>query len=737
MRTSWTTVAVALLIGSLLAPPASTQADTKVYVLKVFLADFEDVPHPERYSREYFDELMFGLDGPRQTPEGRALSGSVREYYLDVSEGRIEVEGEVMEWVRIPRNITKIPHWKRGMKPFGESWPVIVAETLRGHGIGGDDALDEVRLKDGRMPDMLVFLNTDWGTGGVNRGWARLEEVLGMMNLGDLWDDGWSKFPSPYSSFSATKWRNAPGSAVDGTIDKIPPESELEMFPLSIMMHEMGHQLAGWPDLYGPAYEPWGVFDLMGGPAASTHFPMSVSAFLRARSGWMQYTDMPRATRAGLVLQPLETHKQALRFFQGPGQESIIAENRWCLKYPRDYGDPPTNEGPRLLLYRLDPAGRRSMMYGSDPRRKTTTLIRRREHYGEVWGGEGFTEISAATIPSSRNSLGELWWEFRDLQTRADASVRFDARFAATDLVGAYGAASWTDADGVALQPGRFGGSRGHVCMQSTPDQDGVHAQSLSIRTSPAGAIRGRYELPAEGPHRFYATLSAQGHAVVTVAPSKGEATRIEFLAQDAGHRRALIADIPAGADGVDLLVEALDDATPASLSVHEAFVVSVPEAVIDLVRTPAAWTPGATPQAVSGAILCDGNAYGPTTLTLPMSAGAEWTAEWPVSLPETDAVLRGLIGLAADAPVSSAAKVSLTLVGAEKEWPLMTNLEVKTYPPPDDGSAPSPRNWPAVVEVGLPGEAKGQECRVVMRVSASTDDPFTLVLPSLFACSR
>jgi len=87
---------------------------TKTFVLKVFLADFEDVPHPERYSREYFNELMFGLGGPRVTPEGRPLSGSVREYFLNLSEGRIDIEGEVLDWVRIPRQITRVPHWKPG-----------------------------------------------------------------------------------------------------------------------------------------------------------------------------------------------------------------------------------------------------------------------------------------------------------------------------------------------------------------------------------------------------------------------------------------------------------------------------------------------------------------------------------------------------------------------------------------------------------------------------------------------
>ena len=185
-------------------------------LLEVFLADFRDVPRPEQYTRDYFDALFFGVGRPRSTPEDKPVAGSVREYFIDLSEGRIDIDGEVAEWVRIERDITKVPHWKRGMKPFGESWPVIVAETLRANGIVGGRAKERLRLKDGRMPHLLVFLNTDWGVGGVNRGWPKLNEVLHRMKLGHLWDEAWLSLPSPYSSFSATIWRKARRPKKDG-----------------------------------------------------------------------------------------------------------------------------------------------------------------------------------------------------------------------------------------------------------------------------------------------------------------------------------------------------------------------------------------------------------------------------------------------------------------------------------------------------------------------------------------
>jgi len=401
--------------------------------LKIFLADCNDLPCPPGYTPSFFHELFFGSNDSLKTPEGKFMGKSVRDYFLDVSQGTLDIQGEVMDWVRIDRDIAKIPHWKSGMEPFGESWPIIVAETLRAHELAGEGAQERLRLSDGKMPNFLVFLNTDWGIGGCNRGWPRLKEVLDIMGESHLWDSAWLEFPSPYSSFSATVWRDAPASYEDGTIDSVPPDVQLELFPVSIMMHEMGHQLAGLPDLYSPSYAPWGVFDLMGGPAANSHFSMGLSAFLRVKAGWMEYTDLSRESHERLFLRPLETHREAFRFFQGPGQEFMVAENRWHLEYPWDYGTPPVNQGPCLLLYRVDPNGRHRSMVQGNPYPRFTTMIRRPEPYGEVWGKEGFTEVTAMTTPSSHNSLGELWWEFYNISQGPDEKISFDAIFRAKD----------------------------------------------------------------------------------------------------------------------------------------------------------------------------------------------------------------------------------------------------------------------------------------------------------------
>jgi len=730
-------VACALILGaSALGVTAGTEPEPRTEVLlKVFLADFEDIPRPASYSREYFESLFFGLGEPRQTPEGRGLSGSVREYFLNVSEGRLDIAGEVVDWVRIPRKITQIPHWKGGMEPFGESWPVIVAETLRANGIIGQDARNKVLLGDGRTPDLLVFLNTDWGVGGVNRGWGHLKDVLGIMKLDDLWDDAWPGLPSPYSSYSATLWRGAPGSGPDGCIDRVSQESDLELFPLSIMMHEMGHQLAGWPDLYGPAFEPWGVFDLMGGPAASTHYPMTASAYLRESSGWMQFTDMQRRTQREVELRPLETHKVALRFPQGPSQESIVAEGRSYLTYSGDFGAPPKDLGRRLLLYRLDPAGRRCVMYGDQPQRKVTTIIRRPEHYGEVWGEGAATEVTAETAPSSRNSLGELWWEFRNIRPGTGDEVRFDAEFAPADLVEGYAGAEWTNEAGETVPAGRMGGPGGQVAIAWVPQADGAQVRRLLIRTGPGGTIRGRYHLPAAEPRRLYALVrlpdGAEHSVGISLTPVGHDdaVTDAELGPEQAGHTTAVVAEIPAAVDDIDLVVRANGD-QPASVEIEQAWLVAMPPTVADFAE--------GTP--VQSALLRDGGWYGPHVRTIPLSGDSPetWRGEWPVSVPAEPTTLHGLVGFLDDAPAGSKATVGIKLVTADKEWPLVANLEVEARPEDSDSRQTSRANLLTVLEAPLPSEVAGADAKLIVEATtAATEEGLRLAVPALRICSR
>ena len=707
-------------------------------VLKVFLADFDDVPHPETYTREYFVDLFFGRGTPRSTPEGRPIAGSVREYFLDLSDGRIDIAGEVADWVRIPRRISQIPHWKRGMKPFGESWPVIVAETLGANGITGADCRERLRLGNGETPELLVFLNTDWGTGGVNRGWGKLKEVLGRMELAELWDENWKGLPSPSSSYSATIWRKAPRSKEDGTIARTPPADELELFPLSVMMHEMGHQLAGLPDLYGPSHAPWGVFDLMAGPAR-THFPMGVAAFQRVRKGWMQFTDVPRNDRAGLVLRPLESHKVAFRFPQGPGQESLVVENRACLRYPSDYSRPPTDDGPRLLVYRYDPLGRTKRMARGKTVKRITSMLRRSAHYGEVWGMPPFTAITATTKPWSRNSMGELWWEFRGMTPRPDRSILFDAHFRAVDLVSEYHTAEWRDQDGNTVSPGTYGSAGGHVTIRhaDSPETPGSTAV-LHCRPAPGGSMTGRYALTGRNPMRLYLVLScfSPDSSPATLSVAAGKRRLLDALPVEPGTPSRVVLEIPAGSSDVRIELRSPAGAAASDgVYIRQGWVVEMPSTVVDLASGAPTADADPTDTDRRALPLFDGFCYGPESVVVPTEGNGDGRAIREFDLPRLPlgADLRALLGLAANTAEGAKARVSLEFVTGDDVTPAASGIELRMR-------AMEHGEWPerlpnaaAIVEAGVPSAVrKSDDARLRLTVERIGDRPATVVLPCL-----
>jgi hypothetical protein len=99
--------------------------------------------------------------------------------------------------------------------------------------------------------------------------------------------------------------------------------------------------------------------------------------------------------------------------------------------------------------------------------------------------------------------------------------------------------------------------------------------------------------------------------------------------------------------------------------------------------------------------------------------------------------MLRGLFGLTAEAPPGASVTVALTLLAAGRKWDLMSNLEIAAHPSAPGASAPPDANRPAVIELGLPAEACGQDCTLILQVSTKSDRQVRLAVPYLSVCAR
>jgi len=73
--------------------------------LAVILVEFPDAPRPEHADPAGWEEALFSEGTYAETPTGEPAAGSLRDFYLENSGGRLAVEGRVFAWVpaRAPR----------------------------------------------------------------------------------------------------------------------------------------------------------------------------------------------------------------------------------------------------------------------------------------------------------------------------------------------------------------------------------------------------------------------------------------------------------------------------------------------------------------------------------------------------------------------------------------------------------------------------------------------------------
>lgn len=392
----------------------------------------------------------------------------------------------------------------------------IVAPTLRARGIR---TIDDLKIE-GRVPDALVFMNTDvWG-GGAKRTMTHVKNELAACGRLDLWDSEWDAWIGlPIASFQCCREDPQPIPSPEGTFS-VATNARLRWVPVNVIHHELGHALFGFPDLYAMHNGWWTQLDLMSGEV-STNFPLKLSAMMQEMGGWFNITDLPRRSHYNIRLDPLETHNVAFRLQCGPmdSPEVIILENRTRRDYSRI---PPTSIGNVLFAYRVDPKKRQALlMPDREGDRRTSFIIRRSGDWGEAWGLSGFSNLTryGPDLGNSLNHLGECWWEFHNIYPLSDGSIEFNAAFVPEDLIRSYTQAVWRNGADEQLKHDFFHGPSGHVMLvnRSLPIEQGVrynHVLSLHPNWAPNGKVKGTYDLrvPSEG-GRLYLTVALSEEA--------------------------------------------------------------------------------------------------------------------------------------------------------------------------------------------------------------------------------
>ena len=280
----------------------------------VVLADFSDAPLTA--SGDHFRDLFFST--------GKIRTGSVREYFSEVTQGLLTLDGEVVGPYRLPRTLAAYAGGKAGTDN-----PVPNARTMARDAaeLANADVNFAPYDNDGNgFVDAFIVVHA--GPGAEETG-----------NEGHIWSHKWVLTGDPYK---------ADGTKIFAYLT-IP-----ENCKIGVCAHELGHLVFGWPDLYDTdgSSEGLGNWCLMGGGSwnGSGNTPAHPSAWCKVNQGWVSAI---KPTSNGVVtIGDVKTTKKVYKLWKNgaAGKEYFLVENRQQKGYDEKL------PGNGLLVYHVDEA---------------------------------------------------------------------------------------------------------------------------------------------------------------------------------------------------------------------------------------------------------------------------------------------------------------------------------------------------------------------------------------------
>jgi M6 family metalloprotease-like protein len=282
-------------MGGNLLSPMSGGFDTRrtpywtkdSYKLAIIIINYPDVKNNPKITAQAWHNAMFSQGTYKQTATGQPAFGSLYDYYLEQSYGRLRITGRAFE-------------------------PVEVSKKRADYGAPGTqrsalltEALDKLLERDG--PDALkdfdgiIFIYAG-GRMQVARGSLYWPHRSSVSHRGKRW---------PYF---------------------ICPEGGERMANISVFAHEFGHML-GLPDLYArpenPGSEGLSVWCAMSNQVGNGR-PQHFSAWCKEKLGWIQPTVLDPSVPQKLILGAInDSPKECFKVLVRPdGSEYFLLENR-------------------------------------------------------------------------------------------------------------------------------------------------------------------------------------------------------------------------------------------------------------------------------------------------------------------------------------------------------------------------------------------------------------------------
>ncbi len=256
--------------------------------IAVLLGEWKDRRHT--FSRDDLERAFFSSGSYQgRSPTGQPVYGSVRDFYQEMSYGKLSVTGTVFDWVELPGEYAEYRDASFGSSIVSDR---LLAAVTHQHGAG---ALADV--------DGLVFV---WAGNAVRR-----TSALWPMRL---------------------KLKSRPGTVAF----KMGERHLGELAPIGVPCHELGHTF-GVADKYGlgATPNPLGPWCLMGkgthgGEPSTRHRPFHLCAWCKMVIGWVDPVVIDPSSRQKLALRPiLFGARECYRILLKPdGSEYLLLENR-------------------------------------------------------------------------------------------------------------------------------------------------------------------------------------------------------------------------------------------------------------------------------------------------------------------------------------------------------------------------------------------------------------------------
>lgn len=292
------------------------KAQTGTFKLLVILANFSDTR--SSYAAEDFDALL------------NTNTGSFHDYYLENSNGSLNVVSTVTAWVNVPNT-----HDYYGPE---DKWGEFAYEAIKAAHTDGVDMSQFDNDGDGVIDGVAIYHQ---GNG---------QEATDDAN--DIWSHAWSLSSAGYNqsartfgSVKADSYFTQPELLSNGN----------QLTTIGVICHEFGHIL-GAHDFYDTDYEEngqydgTGYWDLMasgaynGSPSGSS--PAHHNPYTKIAYGWI--TPQVLSTVQSVKLAPVLTSQQVLKVNTTTANEYFLLENR--VQKGFDSNIP----GAGMLIYHVD-----------------------------------------------------------------------------------------------------------------------------------------------------------------------------------------------------------------------------------------------------------------------------------------------------------------------------------------------------------------------------------------------